>query len=320
MDLIDDFFIAQPNSLIDIVFTYVNPSDNIWKEKYLLHNKSNHISSSRFDNNQEQIKFSLLTLKKYAYPLINNIYIVSDNQQFDLDFLQDKFLIDKIRWIDHTDIIDSKYLPTFNSMVIEAFLWKIPNINDTFVYFNDDMFVGSHVFYSDFFDTDGSIKQFYSERKSLSNHPWYQNINETNDLFNHAFKTKQFITPTHAPYHLSKIDMQICFGIFFKNLKPMFERHKIRSYKDSHNLVFLSAMYSSNFKRSKNIKTSFAFINNCNNLVLKNLHQSKKKKFYCFHAHVPKKDQYNTYKELKKIFAIDENINTMIYQDINTTG
>lgn len=43
--------------------------------------------------------------------------------------------------MDHREIIDHDYLPTFNSHVIEANLHKIPNLSEHFIYFNDDVFV-----------------------------------------------------------------------------------------------------------------------------------------------------------------------------------
>ena len=43
--------------------------------------------------------------------------------------------------MDHREIIEQEYLPTFNSHVIEANLHKIPNLSEHFIYFNDDVFV-----------------------------------------------------------------------------------------------------------------------------------------------------------------------------------
>lgn len=307
MDLIDDIFINGNQKSIDVVFTYVNPCDKIWREKYNFYNKTSNISSIRFDNNITQIKFSLLTIQKYAGVFVDNVYIVSDNQKFDLTFLNDELFISKIKWINHTDIIDEIYLPTFNSMVIEAFLWKIPGIKSSFVYFNDDMFLGNYVFPIDFFTNDDYIKQFYNNNnhRSFSKHPWYININESNDLFNNKFRTQQYLSPIHAPYHISTTDMKMCFNIFFQDLEFMLKNHKIRSYYRSHNLIFLSAMYSYFTNKAQNSKTSFSFINNCNNFSLKKISKSKKKTFYCFHAYVSQKDRKRVYNELNKIFAIE---------------
>ena len=49
-------------------------------------------------------------------------------------------------------IIDKKYLPTFNSNVIEAFLWKIPNLAENFIYSNDDTFFGNFVYFKHIFN------------------------------------------------------------------------------------------------------------------------------------------------------------------------
>lgn len=303
MEIIDDIFIDDTNQkTIDIVYTYVDPSDENWVKKYNEINKTNKISPYRFDYDNEQVKFSLLTLQKYANLLVNNIYIVSDNQKFDLDFIQDNEFRNKIYWIDHTDIIDAEYLPTFNSLVIEAFLWNIPNLQNTFVYFNDDMFLGNYAFYKDFFDKDHKMKQFYNYKRSSYKHPWIININETNDLFQSIFPSHQCTTPIHAPYHINKTDMKICFYTFFRDLENMFQNHKIRSYNKSHNLVFLSAMYSLINNNAKNSSTSFSFINTLNDTIIKNLQKKHKKIFYCMHAQIPHNKRQKTYQQLKKVF------------------
>ena len=40
----------------------------------------------------------------------------------------------------HKDIIPQEYLPTFNSRTIEMFIHRIPDLDERFLYFNDDMF------------------------------------------------------------------------------------------------------------------------------------------------------------------------------------
>ena len=68
---------------IDLVYCWVNGNDTEWynkKQQYALkENKYKIINSKcRFRDNEE-LKFSLRSVEKYA-PWINNIYIVTDNQ------------------------------------------------------------------------------------------------------------------------------------------------------------------------------------------------------------------------------------------------
>ena len=78
-------------------------------------------------------------------PWIRKIFIVTDRQTpKGLDVLP-KHLKDKIEIIDHTAIFAGYegWLPTFNSMAIVGMLWRIPNLSDRFILFNDDTFVAS---------------------------------------------------------------------------------------------------------------------------------------------------------------------------------
>jgi hypothetical protein len=74
-------------------------------------------------------------------------------QSFPLDFLEPDF-VDKIAFVDHTAIIPSAILPTFNSITIDAFLHRVPGLTDTFVFMNDDVVFAREVTPSNFFDKD----------------------------------------------------------------------------------------------------------------------------------------------------------------------
>lgn len=41
----------------------------------------------------------------------------------------------------HKDIIPKEFLPTFNSVTIEFFLYNIPGLTEQFIYMNDDMYL-----------------------------------------------------------------------------------------------------------------------------------------------------------------------------------
>ena len=125
---------------IDMVFTYVNGNDPEHIKK-----KNQNAGSSNFiqkynpkirTNNIEEIIYSVRTVIKFI-PWIRKIFIVTDKQIPPID----KVLIitQKVIIIDHTKIIEKKYLPTFNSDVIESFLHNIPDLSEIFLYNNDDV-------------------------------------------------------------------------------------------------------------------------------------------------------------------------------------
>lgn len=137
-----DYVTVGDDMAVDVVYTWVDNTDNQWQEKYKYYknqDKQNNIGAfatdiARFSNHNE-LYYSIKSVKKFL-PWVRNIYIVTDEQiPLWLHEFSDIFLIN------HSDIIDKKYLPTFNSHVIESFLYKIPNLSENFIYFNDDVFV-----------------------------------------------------------------------------------------------------------------------------------------------------------------------------------
>lgn len=107
---------------------------------------------TRFDQ-VEEIKFTVDSILKFA-PFIRTIFIVTDNQtpQF-LTTENAKEKYKNVSIVDHKLIFKGyeEYLPTFNCRPIETQLYKIPNLAEHFIYFNDDMFLINKTNPSDFF-------------------------------------------------------------------------------------------------------------------------------------------------------------------------
>lgn len=57
----------------------------------------------------------------------------------------------KLRIVNHRDYVPSEYLPTFNCQPLELNLFRIPDLSEHFVYFNDDMLLARPVKPEDFF-------------------------------------------------------------------------------------------------------------------------------------------------------------------------
>ena len=153
---------------IDIVYLWCDSSDENWRqkkneelEKYGKSLDNDSVGECRFIDNDE-LRYSLRSLEKFA-PWINNIFIVTDKQVPEwLDVNNPK-----IRIIDHTQILPSEALPTFNSMAIETVLHKIPNLSEHFLYANDDMFFGNFVDKTFFFNEDGTPIFRFSKRRII---------------------------------------------------------------------------------------------------------------------------------------------------------
>ena len=151
---------------IDAVFTWVDGNDIDWmsrKSKFLhdkpekLENKKVNSKGRFFDN--DELKYSLRSICQFA-PWINNIYIITDNQTpkwLNIDHPQ-------INIVDHKEIFDSKYLPSYNSMAIEMNLHKINGLSNFFLSFNDDFFIGRMTSPEDFFQ-NGKPKLFSGKKR-----------------------------------------------------------------------------------------------------------------------------------------------------------
>ncbi len=140
---------------VDAVITWVNGNDEKHRNKMseYLEDKITLSSRSirmRYDQ-VDEIEFSVKSIIKNA-PFIRNIFIVTDNQT-PIFFKENPTLYPNVKIIDHKEIFkgNEKYLPTFNSRSIETKLYKIPDLAEHYIYFNDDFFLLKQIEREDFF-------------------------------------------------------------------------------------------------------------------------------------------------------------------------
>ena len=90
------------------------------------------------------------------------------------------------------DFIPNQFLPSYNSVVIERYLHKIPDLAEHFVYFNDDFYIINHIDKSRFFQNglpcDISIFQYNPNWSQ-----WYIRIKNNIKLINKHFNKKEVI-------------------------------------------------------------------------------------------------------------------------------
>ena len=98
-----------------------------------------------------ELKYSLRSVHFFA-PWIRKIFILMNNAN------QPSWIKDnsKITIVEHSDTFPSdEYLPNTNSNAIETTIANIKGLSNHYIYFNDDIFLGRKVKYTDFFTTDG---------------------------------------------------------------------------------------------------------------------------------------------------------------------
>ena len=112
-------------------------------------------SANRY-RDSEELRYSLRSLVKNA-PWIRRIYIVTDNQiPYWLNLENERVSV-----ISHEEIfLNKSHLPVFSSPAIEANIHRIPGLSKQFIYFNDDVFLGSKTHPEDFVSLLG-IPKFY---------------------------------------------------------------------------------------------------------------------------------------------------------------
>lgn len=139
---------------MDIVITYVNGKDPLWQKQYRKTTNAP-LSVERF-RDWGTLKYLLRGIEKNM-PYIKNVFLVVAQESQVPDWINR----DKVKIVLHKDIIPAKFLPTFNSCVIEMFLHHIKGLSDKFIYFNDDCFPVLPCPEDMFFDGDKPKCYFY---------------------------------------------------------------------------------------------------------------------------------------------------------------
>ena len=98
-----------------------------------------------------ELKYSLRSVAMFA-PWVRKIYILMNTYKPPSWIKPNS----KIIVLEHKDTFPSKkYLPNTNSSGIETTLCNIKGLSEHYIYFNDDVFLGNKVKYTDFFTPDG---------------------------------------------------------------------------------------------------------------------------------------------------------------------
>ncbi len=177
---------------IDFVVTWVDMDDPVWKAEFLKYsnkkeNTEEGVSEARF-RDYGFLKYWFRGVEKFA-PWVRKIHFVTCGQKPDwLDTSNPK-----LNLVNHTDYIPSQFLPTYNSVVIERYIHKIPGLAEHFVYFNDDFYiinkVGVERFFKGGLPCDIAVFQ-YNPSWSL----WYKQIKNNLKIINRHFNKKEVMT------------------------------------------------------------------------------------------------------------------------------
>lgn len=184
---------------IDIVVTWVDMNDPRWKKEFahysgLQTNEENGVTDARF-RDYGFLKYWFRGIDKFA-PWVRTIHFVTCGQRPSwLDTSNPR-----LNLVDHRDFIPAEYLPTYNSVVIERYMHRIPGLADHFIYFNDDFYiirsVGPERFFRGGLPCDIAAFKYNPEWSQ-----WYKTLNNNIRIINRHFDKKEVLARDHDKWY-----------------------------------------------------------------------------------------------------------------------
>lgn len=206
------------NEKIDFVIPWVDGNDPEWiKDKMKYSTEVGDMNINRF-RDYDNLQYLFRGIEENA-KWVNKIFFITWGHVPNwLDISNPK-----LRIVKHEEFIPKKYLPTFNSNVIELNLHRIKDLSERFVLFNDDLFILKKIKKEDFFHY-GLPNDIYVEyiKKNCSN--------RHKDIRNNNLKIldKYFIKYETTKKNIRKV-FNIKYGI--NNYKTLINL-KNREYSD----------------------------------------------------------------------------------------
>ncbi len=180
---------------IDFVVTWVDMNDPAWHDEFVKHkgagkNEENSVSEARF-RDYGFLKYWFRGIEKFA-PWVRRIHFVTCGQK--PEWLDEKN--PRINLVSHRDFIPEQYLPTYNSVVIERYIHKIPGLAEHFVYFNDDFYIIRPVARERFF-RGGLPCDIAAFQYNPLWSQWYRRIKNNVRIINRHFDKREVLSRDH---------------------------------------------------------------------------------------------------------------------------
>ena len=221
------------------------------------------MNTKRF-NDFGTLKYVLRGINSHM-PYIENVYLIVSS----LSQVPDYVDTNKVKVVLHEDIIPDKCLPTFNSNVIETYMWKIEGLSEQFVYLNDDMIPTGYI--PDTMLFENGLPCYMANSYSISydienNCSFYGILKTCNNLARIATGDKGLMGTTslfytqHTLTPFLKSDCESCYKKIERYLLPILTR--IRAYNNPSQFLYSCYSYYLGKYVAKNIKYGFVSIGN----------------------------------------------------------
>lgn len=220
------FLNAKP---IDLVIPWVNGEDPQWQQKAAPYLSVNDFSGERF-RDWGTLKYLFRSIDRYL-PWINKIYLITDNQV--PDWLNPDN--HKVEVIDHRDIIDHEYLPTFNSNAILMNAYRIPGLSEQFMIIEDDMLFTRPAKPEDFFE-NGKPKDFMIESPISPDEEFSYILVNTMMLINQKFNKREIIKNMTGKYLNLRYGTELVRTLgscFYRSFTGFYNKHCVQPYLKS---------------------------------------------------------------------------------------
>jgi len=167
---------------LDVAYTWV---DDRWPgyadELRALALDRHDLNPNRTRDNLELLRYSLRSLAVHA-PWVRNVHLFTRRPQLPAWL---NLANPNLRVTHHDEVMDARYLPTFNSFAIVQHLHRLPGISRRFVYFEDDMLLGAPVTPLDFMAYPRLARTSREARADDS--PWTASVAGSNRLLDERF-------------------------------------------------------------------------------------------------------------------------------------
>lgn len=291
---------------VDAVITWVDSGDEHWRNKintYLEKPiKWNDKKDSIRYNSINEIEIAIKSIVINA-PFIQNIYLVTDKQKpKNFEKIVDFALMHNtiLHLTDHKEIFRGfeSCLPTFNSKSIGAMLFRVPNLSEHFIVFNDDTFLMRKSTVEDFFIDGlpilrGRWDSFYEDKYLRT---LYYKIKREDQKTKVGFKKsqqntarilgfKKYFKRDHTPITLRKSVLEK----YFEGNDKLYENVKYRFRNEKQFIVSSLANHleikgGNTFLTNKLCLTYFQSYKNIfiTKLKLRSFDKNSEKRFMCF--------------------------------------
>lgn len=182
--------------MIDAIIPYVDGSDPYWIKDFSKATGQYNTNTPRF-RSWGTLKYLMRGIATDMSFIDRIVLIVARESQ-----IPSWINRDNVRIVLHKDFIPKEFLPTFNSCTIESFLYRIPDLSEKFIYFNDDMFPINKLELTHFFEGDTPCIKFnikYKHLKSVFRRQCRGSLNMIASYLNlPAYPMDSLLMPEHS--------------------------------------------------------------------------------------------------------------------------